>query len=550
MRIHVVSVDESLVTIGMRRMSAFIRSLNPLTVPFHVPLGNFKRFREIILARYSRPIDQDAEASQIAAPIAHAEIVAFSSMTHVAEQTKAIIRHVRRVNPRAYIIWGGIHAIMDPEDAIRHADAVCTGEGELAFSEFFEAFKNQRDYLHTRNFWFNRHGRIIRNNFRPLMTSPELEALPVPTYADNEVVYDRKRQAYRPATSWDYIEHMGLAHHTLWTLGCPFRCTYCGNSKFLENDPAYAKLRYPSPQWVANEINAARSAHPHISCVVFHDDNLLALPRESLEEFRRVYSTDVGLPFCLLGLQPNYVRRGKLNILLGAGMNRMRMGIQSGSRRILEFYNRPAPLEKIRKACNIVAECSRHAIPPAYDIIVDNPIETRQDVLDTLQLVYKLPRPFTLNIFSLRVLPNTRLASQLKERGISAPTIATTSFRQLTPTFANCLLVLLACVRPPQRLFSWLLTRVRPTAQKQHMYPRLAMVLRLVYLTKRAYGHVRFMDFSPIPGFASWLLWRIGAVRFWNARMIQKYRCRSPGKPRTSVPLPTGRRAIPFASAP
>ena len=78
-------------------------------------------------------------------------------------------------------------------------------------------------------------------------------------------------------------------------------------------------------------------------------------------------------------------------------MNRVRMGIQSGSERLLAFYKRPTPVGKIRQAAATLAEFARYHINPAYDVIVDNPIETRQDVVDTLELLYGLARPFTLS---------------------------------------------------------------------------------------------------------------------------------------------------------
>ena len=34
---------------------------------------------------------------------------------------------------------------------------------------------------------------------------------------------------------------------------------------------------------------------------------------------------------------------------------------------------------------------------------------------------------------------------------------------------------------------------------KQPLYPRLYVVLRLVYLVKRAFSHLRFMDFTLTP---------------------------------------------------
>jgi len=54
---------------------------------------------------------------------------------------------------------------------------------------------------------------------------------------------------------------------------------------------------------------------------------------------------------------------------------------------------------RIEQAAAVLAEFAPYQINPSYDIIVDNPIETRQDVVDTLELVYRMARPFTLNIF-------------------------------------------------------------------------------------------------------------------------------------------------------
>jgi len=72
------------------------------------------------------------------------------------------------------------------------------------------------------------------------------------------------------------------------------------------------------------------------------------------------------------------------------------MGVQSGSQRILDFYRRPTPIARVERAAADLAKFSKYHINPAYDIICDNPIETRQDVVDTLELIYRLARPFTL----------------------------------------------------------------------------------------------------------------------------------------------------------
>jgi|CXWL01.1.fsa_nt_gi radical SAM superfamily enzyme YgiQ (UPF0313 family) len=528
MKINIVSIEDSLLSVGARKVSAYVRSLNPDTNVYYVPLSNFFSLWSLVRPRYTDALDAKRDAYSIAEPIADADIIGFSSMTHLADQTKAVIRALRQINPRAYIVWGGIHPIIDPEDAIQQADAVCTGEGEFAFAELLAAFRDGHDYTGTRNFWFNRNGEIIRNPLRPLMTSDEMEQLPLPTYAEEEFIYKPKDGRYAAMTRDDYLRFTGLTYNTIWTIGCPFRCTFCANTKFIKNDPSYTRLRFPSARWIVNEINAARRKHPHISNVTFLDDSLMALPTRVLEEFAQVYKTEVGLPFFVPGVIPNYVKREKVEILLEAGMYEVRMGIQSGSRRILEFYKRPAPPEKVLAAIEILGSYSKYLMPPAYDVILDNPIETRQDVVDTLELIYKIRRPFTLNLYSLRVQPNTEMARQFDELNIRTEDVAREHYKSLRPTFANCLAVLLTLVRPPRWLFDRLLRRVRGVADAQRMYPKLFFTLHLLYLIRRGFSHLRYMDFSRMPGLAATTLWRLGIVGFWHHHVNRHFKRRSP----------------------
>src|SRR5262249_39136011 len=153
--------------------------------------------------------------------------------------------------------------------------------------------------------------------------------------------------------------------------------------------------------------------HPHLSTVIFHDDSFMALPYRVLQEFSTEWKQQVGLPFMIAGVIPNYVREDKLAVLVDARMNRLRMGIPNGHWNILQFYERPTPPKRILEAGRTIAKFRGYMIPPNYDIIVDNPIETEEDVKTNLRFLYELARPYTLNVFSLRVIPNTVLARQM-----------------------------------------------------------------------------------------------------------------------------------------
>jgi radical SAM superfamily enzyme YgiQ (UPF0313 family) len=523
-KINFVCVEDSLIAVGYRKMAAVMKSVNPDTNLFYVRPSRRSFLNRITSKQQERNFE--TWVSDIAREIAGADIVAFSSMSDYSELVAAIIGEVKRINPGAFVVWGGCHPIIAPQDAIAsHTDAICAGEGEHAFPELLDRLKRGQDYADVRNFWFNRDGEVIANPFRPLSTNRQLTELPLLDYASPGENIFHPGKGFVEMTKKHYLRCSGLGYTTVWSIGCPFRCSYCGNSKFIENDPLYRQLRHPSADYIISEIQQAVDRHPHISSIVFQDDSFMALDKPLLEEFAKKYKSRIDLPFAVAGLVPNCVQDDKFRILLAAGMDRVRMGIQSGSRKILDFYRRPSQPDTIIRATSIIGEYRRYMIPPAYDIIVDNPIETKQDIKDTLRMVYDLPRPFTLNLFSLRVMPNTELADQFEQLGIDrdAYDMASVGYHTLEPTFANAMLYLLCIIKPPRFLFERWLEKCKPSADQQKNHRLLNLQLRIGWLVRRGLGHLKRMDFALIPGRLGYFLWKIGFISFWRRRINRKY---------------------------
>jgi radical SAM superfamily enzyme YgiQ (UPF0313 family) len=535
MRIKLVSLEDGITSCGFRKMAAWVARINEDTMPYYVSTNRYRSIRAGLRGTLGEAGDLgDPEVDEIAHDLADADIVGYSSMTGYAGLTRKIINRLREVNPSVYQIWGGIHPIIHPEDAITApVDAICTGEGEFAFEEFLDAYKDERDYTGTKNFWFKPNGHngnggggeveVIRNMFLPLMTRDQMESLPFPMYGGSEQIFRGGGQGFGEMDVADYIDNDGLSYTTLWSIGCPFHCTYCGNTKFIANDAKYKRIRHPSARYIVDEVKSVRERFPHISQVSFHDDSFMAIPYSELEEFATLWHDELAIPFAVYGVIPNYVKQDKFEILTWAGMNRIRMGIQSGSKRILDFYKRPSPPHKILAAGKVNASFApKYHIPPAYDIITDNPIETRQDVVDNLQLLYDMDRPYTLFIYSLRVIPNTELEKAMKQAGVDIEEISATFFA-IPPRWGNILLYVLCLWKPPEWLWKILLRRVHASSEPQKEYPRLAQFLRTLYLTRRALSHLRRMDFSAIPGDTGYTLWRLGFIQAWQKLFTNRF---------------------------
>jgi radical SAM superfamily enzyme YgiQ (UPF0313 family) len=520
MKLTFVSIEDSIIAIGFRKMTAIARALHPETeVCYIVPMG-FREFFKLLFKRDDIAAGlSDGDLESIGKHFSKANMVCLSSMTPFADVTKKIIRAIRSANSKAYIVWGGVHPILASEDAIQFADAICVGEGETAFHTFLSDYENRRDYTGTNNFWFNEDGKIIRNGFLPLHTPEEMEKFPPPLYAERELIYS-KAKGFVPLGLSEYLSFSDLVYNTVWSIGCPNECTYCANSKFIENDKNYRKLRYPSVDYIIAEIKNVITKHPHISTIRFHDDSFMAIPSKILQEFAEKWRKEIGKPFWVYGLIPIFVKRDKMAILVSAGMNRVRMGIQSGSDRILEFYKRPNRPGLIASGMNIIGDFSKYMVSSFYDIIVDNPIETRKDILETLNLMYNAPRPYCILVYSLRIIPNTEMAKNFERLGIHAKDMGQ-GYKQTKPTIANAIIYMFSVLKPPKWLFNRMLKKVQPyeeSPQKSILFP----IFRTFYKFRIVYDLIKSLDFSAFPGRIGWLLWKLGIVGFIQRRRMNK----------------------------
>jgi radical SAM superfamily enzyme YgiQ (UPF0313 family) len=382
------------------------------------------------------------------------------------------------------------------------ADAICVGEGEKPFNDFLTAFRGG-GYLQTQGMWFNTEDGIIKNANQGLNSNTDLDEFQI-GYMDFDCkIYDRKKK-FRQLTKYDYLKFNGLAYNTVWSLGCPFSCSYCSNSGFAALDKGYLKLRYPRPEIIIKELEAAVSKYPYINRIIFHDDNLIALPYSVLEKFAGLYKEKINLPFAVFGIHPNTLNKEKIELLCSVGMIWVRMGIQSGSEKTLKLYERNTSLDKMRQAIEILGTAAKKykMIPPAYDIILDNPLETREDIVENLRFYNKLTRPLTFNVFSLRAFPGTKLGTYFNANHIDCYN-NDNSYLSVRPTPANILIYIIAIIRIPDKILEHYIPYINGFNEKQKEYPLLLNLFHFLFLCKRGIDHLNKMNFSNISG--SWL---------------------------------------------
>ena len=147
LKINLVCIEDRLMGIGFRKMASYIRSFNQSGNNYFITSTEPLPVERIVTGAYGAAQEySDETLRNMAETLAKADIIGFSSYSSHAEITKKLFKEIKILNRNAYIVWGGIHPIIDPEDAIKYADAICTGEGEYAFRDFYTAFSEGKKF--------------------------------------------------------------------------------------------------------------------------------------------------------------------------------------------------------------------------------------------------------------------------------------------------------------------------------------------------------------------------------------------------------------------
>lgn len=381
------------------------------------------------------------------------------------------------------IIWGGLHVILSPGDCMKHADYICSGEGENAVLQLLEhlAEKGRKVMPDISNIWAKENGRVVE---RETMPEPDLDRLPVIEYLPDYYYVFHKGRIYNfarnPGLYRSYALYGGTCHMMITTRGCPFYCGYCANSYTMK--VFGKKVRKRSVENCMEELKAMKK-DPYVLYVNFEDDWFFAHDREWIIKFCEEYRKHINLPF-MVRVFPGVPDREKLFMLRDAGLSLAVMGVQSGSDRVnFEVYNRKVSFSSVMKAAEIISESK---VAPFYEMIVDNPYETEEDRMESINAMAALKRPYTISLAHLTFFPGTPLTERaLKDRIADRDAYLTRYMVKIDRTYFNKLLYVTPYIpRPLVRYLN------RPEAQRYNIHGIVNNLL--FYLVKRTIEPVVF----------------------------------------------------------
>ncbi|MCX6340302.1 MAG: radical SAM protein [Candidatus Aureabacteria bacterium] len=332
-------------------------------------------------------------------------IVGISLMSDSYDKAQLISSEIKKAFPQICIVWGGIHPSIAPEECLNSADYVFIGESEVSFLEFATALDARRSPRAVLNLAFRESGRVVINALRPL--NNDLDVFPFPEHhPEKSFILHRNRIVPMDNDLFKKYSRFSGRFYSLITIrGCPFSCSYCCNS-FLAKLYGVHRVRERRVDNVIEELSCAIKLYPDIVYVIIHDDDFFAHGSNWIKDFAEKYQEQIRTRFICCGT-PNTITEEKIRLLKASGLSWIFIGLQSGSERTKkDIYLRSVPNEKLLRAAHLT---NKYTIAALYDIILDNPFETEEDILETINLILKIPRPFQFQLYSLTFYQGTEI---------------------------------------------------------------------------------------------------------------------------------------------
>lgn len=401
MNLTLISPYSIIYSFGIRTLSAYLKKYGHNVKIIFLPRDFWNRYEDKIL-------NEVVELSR------GTDLIGISLMTNFFDNAVQITQRLKR-DLNIPILWGGIHPTIRPQECLDYADMVCIGEGEESLVELVRKIENGQDYNNVQGIWLKDKSNIVTNKIRPLIQ--DLDSIPFQDY-DYETHYILDGKCIHKMSEDLLKKYSESKYMTIPTRGCPFGCSYCSNNTFGKIYHNQKQVRKRSINNIIKELIQIKNTLPIMQCIHFDDDAFFLYPLEEIKEFCKKYKENIALPLFIGGATPLTLTKEKLSLLVDAGLRYIRMGIETGSERTKRLYKRIDSNQQVLKAAKIINGFKDKIDVPVYDIILDNPWETDEDLIKTLMFLTKLPPPYDLCLFSLTFYPGTELYEKAKQEGI------------------------------------------------------------------------------------------------------------------------------------
>jgi radical SAM superfamily enzyme YgiQ (UPF0313 family) len=305
--------------------------------------------------------------------VLEADVYGLSCWTANRRGVALVAREIKRIHPRSHVVVGGPHATPLAREMLAHhedIDTIAVGESEQTFLEIL-------DRLQRRESPAGIAGTVYRDGHR-LAVAPKRAAI-----EDLDAL----------ASVHDYFD----THIVMTSRGCAWRCTFCGAEASWGRG-----YRGQSVPYVLDALEKAVARAP-VKMLQIKDDTfttnrkrVLALCRGIRERnIRFLWSCDTRVDV----LGDELLREMRL-----AGCERLSLGVESGSQKILDAIDKKITPDEIIASSELA---KKYGIKIRYYMMIGNRGETQETFAETLRFLERA-KPHQSIFACLSVYPGTR----------------------------------------------------------------------------------------------------------------------------------------------
>jgi len=317
------------------------------------------------------------------------DIIGISTMTSSYPSALVVAKKARKIS-NAILLMGGVHASLLPGEVIRTGlvDYVIRGEGEATLLEFIRHMESGTGFSDVNGLTYLKNDKVVHTPDRQFV--PDLNCIPCP---DMGALLFKER----------YPE--SCFANVLGGRGCPHHCHFCANHDI------WKKYRMRSADAIFQEI---LSIYCNVGkTLYFLDDNFMAMGKTYLEICERMRTQTPEIMWRCQS-RVDSLSEEKLQIAKESGCWDIKLGIESGSNRILKYMNKRLTVESAIKGCErILAK----GIQVSANFMFGLPEETWEDMQATRELIVKLPAN-SVAISKFIPLPGTKFYRDVVALGI------------------------------------------------------------------------------------------------------------------------------------
>jgi len=333
------------------------------------------------------------------------DVVGISAYTTFATSAFHLAKLVKENIENCKVVMGGPHATVRAKEILEicpEVDYVVRGEAEETMVELMNYVTGRKkDVENILGVSFRKGKKIVSNGDR--LQPKNLDDYPM---LNRSLLMNKNKLS---------SEDMGLI---MTSRGCPYRCTYCASTK---------GIRYRSVKNVMEELVEVFEKYGTRQ-FTFKDDSFTVDRSRVVDLCNRLIQWKIKINWeC--NTRVNLVDEELLRLMKKAGCNFVKVGVETGSARVLKMMNKGISLDQVRSAAKLFRKVGLHWTGYFMMGVVG---ETEKDILRTVDFMHEI-KPNLGVIAVYEAFPGTVMFEEGLRKGLYREKMSLDDFYSMAP---------------------------------------------------------------------------------------------------------------------